>query len=144
MVTKKTVMVVNCGSSSVKLDVFVWPSEDNPLSVHVDRVGKPGTRISVVRSPDQKESRDTDAGDVRTAVGIAIDEVTAAGFAPELVGHRVVHGGDKFSDSVIIDDEVLAHIRECVPLAPLHNPANLAGIEVARARVPLAPQVAVF
>jgi acetate kinase len=97
-----------------------------------------------MRVPDQKESRDCDAGDVRKAVGLAIDEVTAAGFAPELVGHRVVHGGDKFSDSVIVNDEVLAHIRECVPLAPLHNPANLAGIEVARARVPLAPQVAVF
>jgi acetate kinase len=144
MVTKKTVMVVNCGSSSVKLDVFVLPSEDNPLSVHVDRVGKPGTRISVMRPPDQKESRDAEAGDVRKAVGLAIDEVTAAGFAPELVGHRVVHGGDKFSDSVLVTEEVLAHIRECVPLAPLHNPANLAGIEVARARVPLAPQVAVF
>lgn len=137
-------MVVNCGSSSVKLDVFVWPSEDNPLSVHVDRVGKAGTRLSVMRPGDQKESRDANAPDVRAAVGLAIDEVTAAGFAVDIVGHRVVHGGDKFSDSVRIDDAVLDAIRQCVPLAPLHNPANLAGIEVARARVPLAPQVAVF
>lgn len=138
------VMVVNCGSSSVKLDVFLLPSEVNPLSVHIDRVGKLGTRLTIAKPGLAKEGRAVQAADVRAAVGLAIEEVTSAGFAVDIVGHRVVHGGDRFSDSVKIDEVVLEHIRACVPLAPLHNPANLAGIEVARARWPQAPQVAVF
>jgi acetate kinase len=97
-----------------------------------------------MRADDRKEAKDVVAADVRAAVGLAIDEVTNAGFAVDFVGHRVVHGGEKFSNSVRIDETVLEHIRECVPLAPLHNPANLAGIDVARARFPSAPQVAVF
>ena len=82
---------------------------------------------------------------------VALDRVLAAfertgGLteAPFAVGHRVVHGGDRFSGPTVVDDDVLAEIRELVPLAPLHNPANIAGIEVARARYPDTPQVAVF
>ena len=60
------------------------------------------------------------------------------------MGHRVVHGGDRFSGPTVVDDDVLEEIRELVPLAPLHNPANIAGIEVARGRYPDTPQVAVF
>lgn len=131
-------MVVNCGSSSVKLDVFTL-AVANPMGVLLDRVGKPGTRLTT-----GTVTRVVEAADVRAAVGLAINEITAAGFSVELVGHRVVHGGDRFSDSVIIDDAVLQQICVCVPLAPLHNPANLAGIDVARARFPQAPQVAVF
>ncbi len=64
--------------------------------------------------------------------------------APFVVGHRVVHGGDRFSGPTVVDDDVLAEIRDLIPLAPLHNPANIAGIEVARSRFPDTPQVAVF
>ena len=144
MVSKKTMVVVNCGSSSVKLDVFVLPSEDNPLSVQVERVGKAGTRLVVQRGTETKDGRDVDVKDTAAAVGLALDEVASAGFAVDAVGHRVVHGGEKFSDSVNIDSDVIEEIRRCVPLAPLHNPANLAGIETARARLPLVPHVAVF
>lgn len=141
---KKTAVVVNCGSSSVKLDVLLFPSEDNPLSVLVERVGKPGTRMIVHRTEDQKEERAVDVKDVAGAVGLVLDEVSAAGFVPDVMGHRVVHGGDRFSDSVTIDDAVIEQIRACIPLAPLHNPANLAGIETARARLPQIAHVAVF
>ncbi|HEY4220619.1 MAG TPA: acetate kinase, partial [Myxococcota bacterium] len=137
--------VVNCGSSSVKLDVFALPSEDNPLQVAVERVGKPGSRITVTRTGDQKDARDVDAPDVTRALTIALDEMAAAGFASvDAVGHRVVHGGEKFTDSVRIDDNVIAAIQRCVPLAPLHNPANLSGIAAARWRLPDVPHVAVF
>ena len=68
----------------------------------------------------------------------------AKAHAPEAVGHRVVHGGAAFHDATTIDDEVIAAIEACVPLAPLHNPANLAGIRAARARLPDVPHVAVF
>jgi acetate kinase len=144
MIAKRHVVVVNCGSSSVKLDVFALPSEDNPLSIVVERVGKPGTRIVVQRTEDQKESRDVDVKDVAGAVALVLDEVHKAGFTVDVMGHRVVHGGARFSDSVRIDDGVLDAIRACVPLAPLHNPANLAGIETARARLPHVAHVAVF
>ncbi len=144
MVVRRNVVVVNCGSSSVKLDVFVLPSEDNPLSVQVDRVGTPGSALRVNRTEDQSESRPVEAPDTAAAVGLVLDVVAAAGFSVDVVGHRVVHGGERFSDSVVVDEDVLAAIKRCVPLAPLHNPANLAGIHVARARLPSVPHVAVF
>ena len=149
MVQKRTLAVVNCGSSSVKLDVFFMPSEDNPLSVMVERVGKPGTRLVLHRAsaggaPEHDESRDVDVMDPAAAVALVLDTVAAAGFIPDAVGHRVVHGGERFTDSALVDDEVLAQIEACVPLAPLHNPANLAGIATARARLPSVPHVAVF
>ena len=147
MIQRTSVMVVNCGSSSVKLDVFSFPSEDNPFSAVVDRVGRPGTRLVVRRggeSPNQETTESVHAPDQTAAVRLVLSAAQAAGHVPHVVGHRVVHGGAHFSETVRVDDGVLAAIRACVPLAPLHNPANLAGIEVARARVPLAPQVAVF
>jgi acetate kinase len=150
-----TAVVINCGSSSVKLDVFVFaPSAigdprgaaaaSNPLSAQVERVGKPGTRVAVTRQAGTKEDREVEAHDVPRAVSLLLDEVLAAGYAPDVVGHRVVHGGDRFSESVLVSEDVLAELRACVPLAPLHNPANIAGIETAAARLPRAPHVAVF
>ncbi|MBI1947708.1 MAG: acetate kinase [Deltaproteobacteria bacterium] len=149
MVQKRTVAVVNCGSSSVKLDVFFLPSEDNPLSVLVERVGKPDARLVLKRAsaggePEHREDRAVEALDPATAVSLVLDAVAAAGFAPDAVGHRVVHGGERFTESVLVDDGVVAAIEACVPLAPLHNPANLAGLAVARARLPNVPHVAVF
>ncbi|MET7877285.1 acetate kinase [Micromonospora profundi] len=118
------VLVLNCGSSSVK-----WRHYDGDRTLDqgtVERVGEPGGGPA------------DHAGAVRQILGdLDLDGLTA-------VGHRVVHGGRKFSTPVLIDDAVLAAIRDLVPLAPLHNPANLAGIEVARAALPDVPQVAVF
>ncbi len=149
MVQKRTVAVVNCGSSSVKLDVFFLPSEDNPLSALVERVGTAEARLVLKRAsaggePEAREERAVSAPDPASAVTLVLDAVAAAGFVPEAVGHRVVHGGERFAEAVLIDDAVLAAIEACAPLAPLHNPANLAGLAVARARLPDVPHVAVF
>ncbi|MCM0675734.1 acetate kinase [Micromonospora phytophila] len=118
------VFVLNCGSSSVK-----WRLYDGDRVVDkgtVERVGEPGGG-----PPDHETA-------VREVLaGLDLTGLTA-------VGHRVVHGGRTFSAPVLIDDAVLAAIRDLVPLAPLHNPANLAGIEVARAALPDVAQVAVF
>ncbi|MEV4658472.1 acetate kinase [Micromonospora sp. NPDC049301] len=118
------VLVLNCGSSSVK-----WRRYDGDQVLDqgtVERVGEPGggpaDHTSAVR---------------QILAGLDLSELTA-------VGHRVVHGGRKFTTPVLIDDAVLAAIRDLVPLAPLHNPANQAGIEVAREALPDVPQVAVF
>ncbi|MGW2621781.1 acetate/propionate family kinase [Micromonospora taraxaci] len=118
------VLVLNCGSSSVK-----WRRYDGDRALDhgtVERVGEPGGGPA----------------DHATAVRQILDGLDLSGLAA--VGHRVVHGGRKFSAPMLIDDAVLAAIRDLVPLAPLHNPANLAGIEVARAALPDVPQVAVF
>ncbi|MBM7490647.1 acetate kinase [Micromonospora luteifusca] len=118
------VLVLNCGSSSVK-----WRHYDGDRTLDhgtVERVGEPGGGPA----------------DHAGAVRQILDGLDLTGLAA--VGHRVVHGGRKFSTPVLVDDAVLAAIKDLVPLAPLHNPANLAGIEVARAALPDVPQVAVF
>ncbi|GAA1841415.1 acetate kinase [Asanoa iriomotensis] len=128
------VLVLNCGSSSVKYRLLDVPSgrvdEVEPAVVAsgtVERIGEdaPGA------PRDHAEALAT------VMAGLPLDGLTA-------VGHRVVHGGLTFTAPAIVDDTVIAAIRELVPLAPLHNPANLAGIEVARALLPGVPQVAVF
>ncbi|MET7373674.1 acetate/propionate family kinase [Micromonospora arida] len=118
------VLVLNCGSSSVK-----WRRYDGDRSLDhgtVERIGEPGGGPA----------------DHTEAVRQILDGLDLTGLAA--VGHRVVHGGRTFSAPVLVDDAVLAAIKDLVPLAPLHNPANLAGIEVARAALPDVPQVAVF
>ncbi|QGN47046.1 acetate/propionate family kinase [Micromonospora sp. WMMC415] len=118
------VLVLNCGSSSVKWRLY--DGDEIRGKGTVERIGEPGGG-----PPDHA-----------TAVRQILDGLDLAGLVA--VGHRVVHGGRRFGEPVLIDDEVLAAIRALVPLAPLHNPANLAGIEVARAALPDLPQVAVF
>lgn len=116
------VLVINTGSSSVKYQVI---DTDNSAVLHkgqVERIGEPTTYAEAFAS---------------------LVEATRP-FVIAAVGHRVVHGGEKFIDAVRIDDEVERQIEACVPLAPLHNPANLAGIRALRGALPLVPQVAVF
>ncbi|MBQ1071823.1 acetate kinase [Micromonospora sp. C31] len=118
------VLVLNCGSSSVKYRLF-----DGDRVVDkgtVERVGEAGGGPA----------------DHETAVRGILDTLDLTGLTA--VGHRVVHGGKRFGEPVLVDDAVLTAIRDLVPLAPLHNPANLAGIEVTRAALPQVPQVAVF
>lgn len=123
------VLVLNSGSSSVKYESFTGPADDLRSLGHglVERIGEPGGPTSheeALASVDGEGG--LDAGDL-----VAI-------------GHRVVHGGETFRRPTLITDEVVKEIRRLTPLAPLHNPSNLAGIEVARRRRPDLPQVAVF
>ncbi|WP_422736726.1 acetate/propionate family kinase [Micromonospora sp. WMMD729] len=118
------VLVLNCGSSSVK-----WRHYDGDRTLGqgtVERVGEPGGGPA----------------DHASAVRQILDGLDRTGLTA--IGHRVVHGGRTFTAPTLVDDAVLAAIRDLVPLAPLHNPANLAGIEMARAALPDVPQVAVF
>ncbi|MGN9779032.1 acetate/propionate family kinase [Micromonospora sp. H33] len=118
------VLVLNCGSSSVKWRLY--DGDEVRDKGTVERIGEPGGG-----PPDHE-----------TAVRQILHGLDLTGLAA--VGHRVVHGGRRFGEPVLIDDDVLAAVRDLVPLAPLHNPANLAGIEVARAALPDVPQAAVF
>lgn len=120
------ILVVNAGSSSVKYGLF-----DRDVEVaagSVERIGEPGSGVA-----------DHEAALRRVADDLDLDSLRL-----DAVGHRVVHGGIRFRAPAIVDDEVVATIRELAALAPLHNPANAAGIEVARALRPDVPHVAVF
>jgi acetate kinase len=118
------VLVVNCGSSSVKYQVVDPHSGERFERGLVDRIG--GEKV-----PDHA------AALAQVFGALDLSGITA-------IGHRVVHGGTRFTGPTLLDDDVIAGIEQLVPLAPLHNPVNLAGIRAARAAVPDVPQVAVF
>ena len=141
------VLVLNAGSSSLKYQLLDMTDRSVAASGLVERIGDDGARLE--HRPSGTDPVVATGGIADH--GVALDRVLGAfgrtgGLtdAPVAVGHRVVHGGARFSGPTVIDDGVLAQIRDLVPLAPLHNPANIAGIEVARARFPDTPQVAVF
>jgi len=143
-------LVVNCGSSSLKYNLFDTADEGRNARGLVERIGEEGTRHTY-RSATGEVVRQLPCGGHEEAFA-AMAEQLATGRGGVIrspdeiaaVGHRVVHGGDRFSNSVVITDEVVAEIEAVADLAPLHNPVNLAGIEAARALFPGAQHVAVF
>ncbi|GAA6524921.1 acetate kinase [Intrasporangium sp. DVR] len=142
------VLVVNAGSSSLKYDLIDVDAGASRASGVVERIGEPSSRAK--HSVDGVDHRiEGTCADHGAAFELLIDAFREhgpdlAGLDLTAVGHRVVHGGADFSAPTRIDDQVEATIERLVPLAPLHNPANLEGIRVARAHFPDVPQVAVF
>ncbi|HEY6742891.1 MAG TPA: acetate kinase [Lapillicoccus sp.] len=142
------VLVVNAGSSSLKYQL-VDAATGSPLAKgSVERIGERRSRTTHESSGETHTGQQTVASHREALAAVAeafrrfgpsFDEVGLLA-----IGHRVVHGGDRFSDPVVVTDDVLAAIEELEPLAPLHNPANLEGIRVSRERFPDVPQVAVF
>jgi acetate kinase len=141
------VLVLNCGSSSIKYQLI-----DDAGTVLArglaERIGEDSGRLTHT-GPEGELDRSDPLPDHESALQAILSAFDEAG--PPLgdaglvaVGHRVVHGGDRFADPVLIDDEVVATIGELIPLAPLHNPANLTGIDVARKVFSAVPHVAVF
>lgn len=147
------VLVINCGSSSIKYGLFAMEPGHLLASGLVERIGESESQIRHRAENAQGElvenKQEIEAGDHRAAFAhIAAILRGAFGFeagqGPDAIGHRVVHGGEAFSASVAIDQTVIDTIRNLIPLAPLHNPANLTGIEACREVFPSVPQVAVF
>ncbi len=146
------VLVLNSGSSSIKYRLFDDADDGLRLAARglVERIGEDtGHAEQVVVAPDGTTATTEDAAPVRDhAAGFRwiVAQLEAAGLADDLIaiGHRVVHGGAEFTAPTVIDDAVLARIEAQIPLAPLHNPANLTGIEVARELKPELVNVAVF
>ena len=144
------ILVINCGSSSLKFQLINSESEGVLAKGLCERIGIDG---KLTYQPEGGEKTTSDKAmpthteaiqfvidaltDEKTGVVKSLDEINA-------VGHRVVHGGEKFASSVVIDDEVLKAIEECNDLAPLHNPANLIGINACRELMPGVPMVAVL
>jgi acetate kinase len=135
-------MVLNCGSSSVKYQLF--ESDKSILRGSINNIGLPNCvhRSSVF---EKTESRvELPNRDYQYAIQLAIDSVLSVKDKVMTVGHRVVHGGARLTKPTLIDDQVLKEIMECCKLAPLHNPSNLKGIELTRSILPFVPQVACF
>ena len=137
------VLVLNSGSSSVKFALIAAGTGERTLGGLADMVGTPEAVLRIQRPAGDVTEPLPDSS--RPAVIARIlDRAAAPGADLIGAGHRVVHGGDRFSDSVLVDDDVIAAIRSFAPLAPLQNPADLTGIEAIRAARPELPQVAVF
>ncbi|MFW6355355.1 MAG: acetate/propionate family kinase [Spirochaetota bacterium] len=144
------ILVINCGSSSLKYEVYEMPSQNSLGKGLVDRIGIDGGTIAH-EGENGKYERQEDIPDHKRAIELVInaltDEHNGLISSPDEiagVGHRVVHGGESYSQSVVIDAEVEAAIEQTIELAPLHNPANLTGIREARAVFSTQKHVAVF
>jgi len=143
------ILVINSGSSTIKADVFLV-KDNAPVFLAkalADKIGKPDATL-VIKSAEKKISELAIGGlAVTDALDCLFSELAASGVCHKeellAVGHRVVHGGGRYSAPVVVDDAVVTAIREMSVFAPLHNPANLAGIEHCRRATPV-PQVAVF
>ncbi|AMY17510.1 MULTISPECIES: acetate kinase [Nocardiaceae] len=143
-----TVLVINSGSSSVKFQVVDVDRADGVLHGIVERIGESDATVAVTYRGETTE-RTLEIADHDEALKTAFATMAEAGLSladagVTAVGHRVVHGGTVFSEPTLIDDDVMATVDRLSALAPLHNPANVKGIEVARRELPDVPQVAVF
>ena len=145
------VLVINCGSSSLKYQLIDSQSEEVLAKGLCERIGIEGSSVTHQKAGEGKKTEAVLMKDHTDAVKVVIEKLTdpAEGVIASLkeidaVGHRIVHGGEKFKGSVVIDDSVLEAIAECNDLAPLHNPANLIGIRSCQKVMPGVPMVAVF
>lgn len=145
------VLVINCGSSSLKYQLIDSESEKVLAKGLCERIGIDGSCITHSPEGGEKTTTESPMPTHTEAVKLVIEKLTdpAVGVISSLseigaVGHRVVHGGEKFAEAVVIDDDVIKAIEECNDLAPLHNPANLIGIHSCQELMPSVPMVAVF
>lgn len=143
------VLVVNCGSSSLKYQLIDSETEAVSASGQCERIGLDG--IFSIKVNGEKKEQHIDLPDHAVAIKTVLDALVAPenGVLQSLdeiqaVGHRVVHGGEKFAKSVLIDEDVIREIESCNDLAPLHNPANILGIRACQSVMPGVPNVAVF
>ena len=146
------ILVLNCGSSSVKYKLIALAdnSQDILAEGGVEKIGLPDSFLKF-KFNGEKVTIATSMPNHNVAIRIILDNLTSEKYGCikdfneiDAVGHRVVHGGEKFNKSVLITDEVIAKVKECYDLAPLHNPVNIAGIEAITDILPNVPQVGVF
>ena len=144
------ILVLNCGSSSVKYKLIEIKANKVLAEGGIEKIGLPDAFIKF-KFGNEKIQQDLGINDHVGAIKSILDNLTSKEYGCikdfkeiDAVGHRVVHGGEKFNKSVLINDEVIAKIKECYGIAPLHNPVNMAGIEAINEVLPEVPQVGVF
>lgn len=145
------IIVLNCGSSSIKYQLFDMAKKEVLAKGLVDKIGLHGSYIKHEKKGDESVKLDGEIIDHQAGIEYVFGILTSKNRGNlksydeiEAVGHRVVHGGEKFQDSVLITSEVIDKVKECIDLAPLHNPPNLKGIYAIQEVLPNVPQVAVF
>ena len=144
------ILVLNCGSSSLKFQLIDMEDEKKLIKGNFERIGGMKTTLKLNINGDKKEILHI-ARDYDEAINFILEVLTSKEYKiidslDEIsgVGHRIVHGGEMFHESVLITDEVVEEIEKCIALAPLHNPAGVAGIKAAKKALPDVPMVAVF
>lgn len=145
------ILVLNCGSSSIKYKLFEMDSKEVLAQGGAERIGLPGAFLKFTLSNDEKVILEREMPEHTVGIEFILETLTGEKYGcisslDEIaaVGHRVVHGGEKFNSSVLITQEVIDQMVECSDLAPLHNPANLKGIYTISKLLPNVPQVGVF
>ncbi|WP_350456164.1 acetate kinase [Macellibacteroides fermentans] len=145
------ILVLNCGSSSVKYKLFDMSKQEVMAQGGVEKLGLPGSFLKFILPSGEKVVLEKELPEHNVAIQFILSILTDNKYGCikslneiDAVGHRVVHGGEKFSSSVRITNEVIGKVVECIDLAPLHNPPNLKGIRAMDAIIPGIPQVAVF
>lgn len=145
------VLVLNCGSSSIKYQFFNMASKELLAKGIVEKIGLKGSFLKHEKKNGEKIRLEGEILDHQSGIEYLLGVLISANHGClksineiDAVGHRVAHGGEQFSDSAFIDQNVFNEIEKCIQLAPLHNPANLAGIIAMQALLPEVPQVAVF
>ncbi|MBP5455651.1 MAG: acetate kinase [Paludibacteraceae bacterium] len=145
------ILVLNCGSSSIKYKLIEMPANNVLAQGGVEKVGLKDSFLKLTLPNGEKEVLEKEIPEHTVGIEFILETLTSKerGAIKSLdeidaVGHRVVHGGEKFNKSVLITDEVIKNIEECIKVAPLHNPPNLKGIAAVTKLMPGKPQVAVF
>ena len=141
--TAKNILVINCGSSSIKFQIIDPLTKIRRINGIAERLATPKAQLKIQEPNLPKTTLKLGSADHRTALDNIFEKLNENHkFAA--IGHRVVHGGDYFKNSTIIDEKVKEKIKELFPLAPIHNPNNLMGINLLEQRFPELTQVAVF
>ncbi|HHZ01941.1 MAG TPA: acetate kinase [Tissierellia bacterium] len=145
------VLVINCGSSSLKYQLINMNDESVLAKGLVERIGIEGSVLKHEKAGLDKVVIEEPMKNHKDAINLVLKTLLDANYGAvksideiDAVGHRVVHGGEKFASSVLIDDEVIEAMKECISLAPLHNPPNIIGIEACKELLPSVPMVGVF
>ena len=141
-------LIINAGSSSLKFSLYEMPDQVEVVNGYIEKIGNQDSFYTLKYS-GQKQEKKKPIMNHTEAVQTMLDELLANHFINDVneikgIGHRVVHGGEFYSSSVLIDDDVLNHIKELTKLVPLHHPGEIAGIESMQSIMPDVPQVAVF
>ena len=145
------VLVLNCGSSSVKYKLFQMPEGKVLAQGGVEKLGLADSFLKFKLPSGEKVTLEKDMPEHTVAIDFILKTITGSEYGCikslseiDAVGHRLVHGGDKFSESVVITDAVVESVKQCIDLAPLHNPSTLKGVAAVTELIPGVPQVGVF
>ena len=145
------ILVLNCGSSSIKYKLFEMETKEVLAQGGIEKIGLTGSFLKLTLPNGEKKILEKDIPEHTVGVDFIFQTLTSAEYGAiksldelDAVGHRMVHGGERFSQSVILNKEVLDAFTACNDLAPLHNPANLKGVNAVSALLPNIPQVGVF